>query len=365
MMLDAAHIKPLTALRFFAAFWVVLFHYWPNLSVGFTPALATKGYLGVEAFFTLSGFILCHVYLSGFGEGRFRYGDFLWNRMARVYPLHLATLIGVGLMAAAAGVAGIVVDKNMLAWPALPANLLLVHAWGFAPVAGWNHASWSISAEWFAYLTFPAFAFAAWTLRARPLLAVGLALGLIAILYPSFERLAGFPLTEATIQWGALRIVPCFAYGCALHALWRSNLIPARWAAPGAAIMGAVVLATVQLWAPYPVIVAALGGLILMLACLAAAGSAFGSQSIFVYLGEISYSTYMICIPWKIVAVNLAAKLLHIEGQQLPLLVWLVIVAALIPLSAASYHLIEKPARERLKSLGKTWGQRRPVAAGA
>ena len=40
-MPDAANIKPLTALRFFAAFWVVLFHYWPNLAVGFTPEVAT------------------------------------------------------------------------------------------------------------------------------------------------------------------------------------------------------------------------------------------------------------------------------------------------------------------------------------
>jgi len=364
-MPDAANIKSLTALRFLAAFWVVMFHYWPILATGFTPAFAAKGYLGVEAFFTLSGFILCHVYLQGFGEGRFHYGDFLWNRVARVYPLHLATLVGVGLMAAAAGLAGVAVDRNMLAWDALPANLLMIHAWGFAPVSGWNHASWSISAEWFAYLTFPAFAFAAWRLRHRPRLAVVLALGLIAGLYPAFERLAGFPLTEATIQWGALRIVPCFAYGCALHALWRSAVIPARWAVPLAAIMGALVAIAVQVQAPDAVIVMVLGGLILGLAGLSSSGSTFATQSIPVYLGEISYSTYMICIPWKIISVNLATRVLGIDGEQLPLTVWLVIVAALVPLSAGSYHLIENPARHWLKSLGKTWGQRRPATAGA
>lgn len=364
-MPDAANIKPLTALRFVAAFWVVLFHYWPNLAVGFTPAVATKGYLGVEAFFTLSGFILCHVYLQGFGQGRFRYGDFLWNRLARVYPLHLATLLGVGLMAAVAGLAGIAVGNNIVSWEALPANLLLVHAWGFAPVSGWNHASWSISAEWFAYLTFPAFAFAAWSLRARPFLAVGLALLLIAVLYPAFEALAGFPLTAATIKWGALRIVPCFAYGCALHALWRSGAIPGRLALPGLLLTGALVLGAVQFGAPDMLIVAALGGLILSLACLAAAGSSFATQSIFVYLGEISYSTYMICIPWKIISVNAATKVLGIEGDQLPPLIWLAIVAALVPLSAASYHLIEKPAREHMKSWAHRRAQRRVVAVGA
>ena len=364
-MPDAANIKPLTALRFFAAFWVVMFHYWPNLSTAAPPAMIAKGYLGVEAFFTLSGFILCHVYLQGFGQGKFRYGDFLWNRLARVYPLHLVTLAGVGLMAAAAGLAGIAVDHNMLAWDALPANLLLVQAWGFAPVAGWNHPSWSISAEWFAYLSFPLFAFVAWRLRNRPWAAVGLALALIAALYPTFQSLAGFSLTEATIRWGFLRIAPCFAYGCALHALWRSGAVTGRFSGLGACLAGAAVLAAVQFRAPDPIIVMTLGSLIVMLAAMAAAGSRFATQAPLVYLGEISYSTYMICIPWKILAVNAALKLLNIEGEQLPAYAWLAVVLALVPLSAASYHIIEKPARERMKAWAKGWRERRPATAGA
>ena len=364
-MPDAAHIRPLTALRFFAAFWVVLYHYWPNLDVGFTPAIASKGYLGVEAFFVLSGFILCHVYLSGFGEGRFRYGDFLWNRLARVYPLHLATLVGVGAMALAATLAGLAVDPNILSWPSLPANMLLVHAWGFAPVAGWNHASWSISAEWFAYLTFPVFAFAAWRLRERPLVAVLGALALIAVIYPVFQTLAGFSLTEATIRWGALRIVPCFAYGCALHALWRSGRFPARLAGLGAAALGLATLLAIHAGAPDLGIVMLLGGLIFMLASLASAGSRFASQKVFVYLGEISYSTYMICIPWKILAINAATKILNIDSDKLPLFVWLVIVAALVPLSAISFHIIENPCRERMKAWAAAWRTRRLAVAGA
>lgn len=364
-MPDAAHIKPLTALRFFAAFWVVLYHYWPNLEVNFTPAVAAKGYLGVEAFFVLSGFILCHVYLAGFGEGRFRYGDFLWNRLARVYPLHLATLIGVGAMAIAGTLAGIAVDPNILSWESLPANLLLVHAWGFAPVAGWNHASWSISAEWFAYLTFPGFAFLAWRLRDRPLAAVLGALAVIAVIYPLFQALAGFPLTEATIRWGALRIVPCFALGCALHALWRSGRFPSRLALPGMALVALLILVAIQIGAPDLGIVMLLGGLIFMLASLASAGSTFAGQKFFVYLGEISYSTYMICIPWKIVAINVATKILNTDSDKLPLLVWVLIVAALVPLSAISYHVIENPCREQMKAWASTWRKRRLAAAGA
>lgn len=363
-MPDAAHIKPLTALRFFAAFWVVLYHYWPNLAIGFTPALAAKGYLGVEAFFVLSGFILCHVYLAGFGEGRFRYGDFLWNRLARVYPLHLATLAGVGAMAIVGGLAGLAVDPNILSWASLPANLLLVHAWGFAPVAGWNHASWSISAEWFAYLTFPAFAFLAWRLRERPVIAVLAALALIAVIYPLFQALAGFSLTEATIRWGALRIVPCFAFGCALHALWRSGRFPSRLAAPGAAVIALSIFVALASGAPDLSIIMLLGGLIFMLASLASAGASSAGQKIFVYLGEISYSTYMICIPWKIVAINIATKILNIDGDKLPLPIWVLIVVALVPLSAISYHVIENPCRERMKAWASMWRKRRLVTAG-
>lgn len=365
-MTDAAHIRSLTALRFFAAFWVVMFHYWPKLEAPATPMLVEKGYLGVEAFFVLSGFILCHVYRTELETHRFHYGRFLWARLARIYPLHLATLVGLGLLAAVAGLAGLAVDSNILSWEALPANLLLVHAWGFAPVAGWNHPSWSISAEWFAYLTFPVFAWAALMLKTRPLVAVGLAAGGLVALYAVFERAAGFPLTQATIHWGALRIVPCFALGCALHSLWRARPLKDRASALlGAAVCGASALIAAAAGAHDALIVLALGGLIYFLAGAAQAGSQLFGHASLVYLGEISYSVYMICVPWKIVFANSAAQVLELNGEQLPWLVWIAGVLTIIPLAALSYHLIEKPARAAMKSWADGWEARRPSAARA
>jgi peptidoglycan/LPS O-acetylase OafA/YrhL len=363
-MNEATHIRPLTGLRFFAAMWVVLFHYWPKLAVGFSPALVEKGYLGVELFFVLSGFILCHVYLENFGEGRFRYGAFLWNRLARVYPLHLATLLGVMALAIVAGLAGFAVDANILDWGSLPANLLMVHAWGFAPQAAFNHPSWSISAEWFAYLCFPAFAWASWKLRDRPWMATGLALGFMALLYPLFERLTGYSLTQATIHWGALRIVPCFALGCAMHGLWRSGAVRSlRAGAVGAAFMGAGSLLAAVFGAPDVIAVAGFGGMILCLAGMAEHGSGFLSGKTFVYLGEISYSVYMVCVPWKLLFVNAASKLLGQGDDQLPLLIWLLFIGSVVPLAAMSYHLIERPARSWMKLMWENWGKRRSVAA--
>jgi peptidoglycan/LPS O-acetylase OafA/YrhL len=349
--MTAEHLKPLTSLRFLAALWVVLFHYWPKLAVDFTPGLVAKGYLGVELFFVLSGFILCHVYLEAAGEGRFKYGGFLWARLARVYPLHLATLLGVGALAGAATLAGFGVDANVLSWDSLPANLLMVHAWGFAPQAGWNHPSWSISAEWFAYLSFPVFAWAAWRLRARPQLAIAAALALIAVLYAGFERLAGFPLTQATIAWGALRIVPCFAYGCAVYLAWRAGATsrPASAALLSvAAVTGVVACAALQL--ADALIVAWFGLLILGLAGLKGAAGRGLSAAPFVYLGEVSYSVSMVCVPWKLLAVNGAARLLGLGDEHLPLPVWLAVVAAIPLIAMISYHLVEKPARAAMRA---------------
>ena len=65
-------IRGLTSLRFFAAYWVVLHHLddalRPNIDA--YSGLLRKGYLAVDLFFILSGFILCHVYWKDGLSGR-------------------------------------------------------------------------------------------------------------------------------------------------------------------------------------------------------------------------------------------------------------------------------------------------------
>jgi len=348
-------LRPLTALRFMAALWVALYTFWPNLDVGFLPNLAAKGYLGVELFFVLSGFILSHVYLHAFAEKRFSYRGFLWARIARVYPLHVFTLLGVMALGLAAVAVGLSIDASILSWKSLPAHLLMLHAWGFAGEAGWNHPSWSISAEWFAYLAFPLFALAAWPLRKRPWVATAGAAVFLMGLYAAFEKLAGFPLTEATFRWGALRIVPCFAYGCALYLVYRRAPLPRAGLLALSAAVVMVASASVLAWDAVTVLAAGL--LILALASIPNGKAGWLGSKPAVYLGEISYSVYMVCAPWQILAVNLAARATGADDKRLHVLVWFGVILGLIVAAAATYHLIERPARKALRGMAE---RRRP-----
>lgn len=352
-----SNLPQLTTFRFFAAAWVVLYGFCPLLRpealFGPQPEVLARGYLGVELFFTLSGFILSHVYAEAWGGGRFRYGAFLWARLARIYPLHLATLLAVGLAVGAAALVGVRPDHDVASPLALPANLTLTQAWGLAPSPSWNHPSWSISAEWAAYLAFPVFAAAAWRLRRRPVLALALTLALLFTAYPLFERLAGFRLTAATFQWGALRIVPPFAYGCALHLAWRARPAPPqREALLSALLFTALLVVSVALAAADAVVVAAGGGLILALAGLAGSGSALLAAPLWVWLGEVSFALYMLKTPWELVAGNVLKRALHLaDGAAWPLLLWLLFCAGLLPAAALAHHLVELPARTWLRRL--------------
>src|SRR5438874_7436960 len=87
-------IQGLTGLRGVAACWVVLFHLYSEHG-----APLEGGYLGVDIFFILSGFVLSYVYAQEFqSKSSGAYVAFLTARVARIFPLHLAMLAVLGLI---------------------------------------------------------------------------------------------------------------------------------------------------------------------------------------------------------------------------------------------------------------------------
>ena len=355
-------LKPLTSLRFIAAFWVLLYHFKDHLALGMGQfGLVADGYLGVDLFFTLSGFILAHVYLSQFEGGRFGYGGFLKNRIARVYPMHLAALAAMIGLFVLAGVMGAGVGSpDAFKWSDLPAHLFMVHAWGTTAAVGWNFPSWSISAEWAAYLLFPLAAGV--VLKARRWSGAFVA-GALALCVASFWGLSnlhavlpwvGNDFSQMTAQIGALRILPSFLLGVALYAFGRTHAAPKAWAWP-IAIVSATWVAAVTAFGWWEGLVwFGLAGLLYGLAETSRHGiDAPMSGRVFVFLGAASYALYMIHLPVDIVWFHTLEKLGVTETSDLALRVGAVVgvFAVSIAASAVAYLWIEEPARNWLRKL--------------
>ena len=153
-------LPALTGLRALAAVWVVLFHYREDV-LGLVPALAPldtflgAGYLGVDLFFPLSGFVLAYTYADAMSTFRWRQaGEFVRNRFARVWPVHALTLHVDLVVAACVGALGVGADGQRRTLPAYLENLAMVHTW-WNDRPSFNAPAWSISSEWFAYLCAP------------------------------------------------------------------------------------------------------------------------------------------------------------------------------------------------------------------
>jgi peptidoglycan/LPS O-acetylase OafA/YrhL len=71
-----------------------------------------------------------------------------------------------------------------------------------------------------------------------------------------------------------------------------------------------------------------------------------------VYLGEVSFAVYMVCIPWQLVFEHGVRKVLSVPADTLPPLLWAVLYAGVVPAAIALHHLVERPARDAMRRHG-------------
>ena len=345
-------LDPLTSVRFFLALGVVLFHfqlYWtlPAESAG----LLNRARLGVDVFFILSGFILTHVYLHG--NGAPDYKRFLAARFARIYPAHLFILLAMLGLVLIAPMVGVGLEPGRFNPADFAGTLLLVQAWfPRETMALWNGPAWSLSAEWFAYLAFPAYAAVALRLRSRPWVLIALAALLFVALDAFYRAQFGRVLPRAEDSLGILRILPEFLYGIGLYYLGQRWTLSPRLAVLVALATTAALLALMQVGADDRVIVAAAGPFILSLALLAKAPvTTFLSHPIALFAGEASFALYLVHIPMLMVWRNAVQAVAgwpedyRMGVGELSSLLVLTLVAA-----AAIHVFVEQPGRRWLRS---------------
>jgi len=204
----------LNAIRGVAAIAVMLFH-----SAGLFGAIMPRGYLAVDLFFVLSGFVIAHAYEEKLREGLGRRA-FIRVRLLRFYPLYAAGLV-VGLVKEGL----LIATHNHYAFSPLGLLAALLAGALFLPMPlaqrGYNLfpiniPSWSL---FFELLVNALYAVVLPWLSKRTLLATILICGGLLIALAAKGGLGDVGVTSQTFVGGCVRTILSFSIGLLIHRL--------------------------------------------------------------------------------------------------------------------------------------------------
>lgn len=377
-------IRPLTGLRAVAAAWVVVYHFWlltpgdawGGVVVHVLP-LVQSGWLGVDLFFVLSGFVLCHTYSAKLGP-RPSLGaslSFWWNRLSRVWPLWaVVTVLFTGWLVVKHLTIGgdhlhEVFQPSVGVLPLIE-QLLMVQVWSQPQswASGAVGPGWSLSAEWLAYLAFPVLVLGLHRVRRLP--AVVLGCGAVLAMMP-FAVTSLVSDDGHVFAWNWLfRIAGAFVAG-ALVSLCVRSIERTERVRRAASVLAAAVLApllVVLWWASiqggevaivvvlFPVLVGALS--------LADAGPArFLSSSWINLAGRFSFALYLVhqCV-FELFWTAMDEVPALAPGSELVALLLPLVLVLPVPVAYLAWRYVEEPARLAMRRMAE---QRRRRSAPA
>jgi len=364
-------IRALTGLRLVAAVWVVGYHFW-----AVTPGqqwlpvtqhiepLLRFGWLGVDLFFVLSGFVLCHSYVHTMGRRpRLRLTlSFYRNRLSRVWPLWVVVTVGftAWLVLKHLTVGGshyhAVHQPHLGPWQLLQ-DLAMVQLWARPSFSGSSIVApgWSLSAEWAAYVAFPVLVLVLYRLRRWPAAVLGAAAVLVVAPYAYQAETAGVDFAWAWVY----RIGGAFVAG-ALTSLWVQKLSGRAWArrvAPAVAAGVLVAIVVICWWAAIQQKSAVVAAPLfpVLIGALALSGDGQGparllSKPLMVTGGRISFALYLVhlClfeVFWT--AMDVVPRLRY-DSAAAALAMPVVLVAS-FPCAYLLWRYVEEPARRWLR----------------
>ena len=336
---------------------VVFYHFAPlyhrNFSIDAHTLMVSRGYLWVDFFFLLSGFVLCHVYGDDFISGRVGFREFLAKRIARIYPLHLFVMLLLLIPFFGASGTGV----------SFATSLFLVHAWGTDSELTWNYPSWSISAEWAAYLAFPALLALIYraALPLAMLLAVAGIFGLDALaahLHPG----PGHSFNDISYDFGWLRCIILFSTGIVIYRIYKArlSLLASDWVFAAVAVC---TLAAMHFGSADILIVFCFCALL----CVAAQNEGWPKKLLvwqpLYFLGLVSYSIYMTQVLVQF-AFERGPVIDFIRGLSpgFAVLIYFAECLSVIAVAAITYRIVELPGRAFVQSLLRGRGAAHPAA---
>lgn len=324
----------LDTLRGFGAMYVLGYH----VLQGY---LHTSTHLGVDFFFVISGYLMAMAY---FDRPGLDFLKFSWTRFARMYPLHLLTLL-------------FAVFVNFLLQGgihlgALWKSLLLVHNVGIGPAyLAFNYPSWTISTEFWVNVGVAAIFFLPSKLRYSVLTV--LALGSFAVLFVHAETLnVSFAEIAYGLNGGLLRTTGGFIAGVGTYYLGKhwTKPIPDWWKLIAFFSFFAIISSPDEL-GNYGLF--AIPVFCWITLCFTRAPSkvdeVFGR---FHYLGDISYSIYLLHVPILLASELIARDVFGISNFDLvrtnPIYFVSIMVGTVI-LSHYVYQYFEAPIYRNMR----------------
>jgi hypothetical protein len=349
-------------LRAVAVVSVVGFHAFPWRMQG--------GFVGVDIFFVISGFLISTIIFENLDRQRFSFAEFYSRRVRRIFPALLAMLLACLLTGWLEMLADELVQlgKHVAGGAGFVSNLLLWREAGYFDNASETKPLlhlWSLGIEEQFYIFWPLLVWLAWKGHFNFLamtLVVSLASFAVNVGTVSSDRVAAFysPLS----RFWELMVGGSLAYAC----LYRTDLYERygrpfadAWSLAGAALIAlALVLLDRDrefpgLWALLPTVGAA---------CLIYAGPQARlnryvlSHRAFVWVGLISFPLYL--WHWPLLSF---ARVIGAGEQPWPARAGL--VAAAFVLAALSYRFVERPMRLGGHGGAKTAGLALAMAAAA
>lgn len=164
-----AYRPDIDGLRAVAILSVVAFHAFPNSLQG--------GFIGVDVFFVISGFLISNIIFGGLRRGDFSFADFYGHRIKRIFP----ALIVVLAASYSFGAFILLPDEFKLLGKHTAAGAGFIENFVLWKEAGYFDAAselkplmhlWSLGIEEQFYLVYPLLVWGAWQFRRNALLAV-------------------------------------------------------------------------------------------------------------------------------------------------------------------------------------------------
>lgn len=351
----------LDSLRGIAALGVAAYHIHGD-GLLFNSALVRSGWLWVDFFFVLSGFVIA----ASYGErlaGGFAVRRFMLLRLGRIYPLHIAVLalyLGIELVRWGFQPQGWSLNAPFAGLRSpeyLVASTLLIQTFLTNPSA-WNPQSWSIAVEVWLYLA----AALLWrSLGGRAWIAA-----LVAALAAGVLILA--QVTLPVLTWGVLRGIAGFGLGIACWH-WRGRL-PGGTLAELLCLLAIAAVYLLPLAEPAPLADFAFAATVLVFARERGAISRVLLQRWALLLGTLSYSLYMVHVfviargmdGLRLIGLGSVTLVDGVPYKQIVAAPWLAdvlgvgLIAACVPVAWLTWRFIEWPAR--------AWSRRRAEAMG-